>query len=335
MEIDAGKIICLMIVCWNQDRMCMRSEPNFYDIFTLLKEWFDTPTPPSTNFNEWRFKLYDDYSSGDIKRLVGSDGPNRTSQKSSLLPLKTWWPHYTKGDYRFELCIGALLVHQTSWQQVERSIKGIEKHLIEDGNEFNAERIAGIPLIELESLVRSTGFYRQKARRVQGFCDHIVMECDDIDGFFARGTERAGDNAKGKKWNEMMWRKRLGNELISLKLGFGQETRDSVLLYAANAPVFIADSYARKLLMLLGDDNSRDYDRCQKRFEHGIERDFSGEVKKSLVEEYTKDELVYALPNSPRQEDIPNILLYQQFHAGIDELGISKLWKEFVDELSL
>lgn len=38
--------------------------------------------------------------------------------------------------------------------------------------------------------------------------------------------------------------------------------------------------------------------------------------------------------DSPRL-DIAQVLLYQQFHAGIVELGISRRWEEFVRELQV
>lgn len=308
-----------MIASQNQDRANMKPTINFYEIFTLLKEWFDAPTPRYDDFDRYRLRLYDEYSSGSRPPLVGSVGPNPTSHDRPLLPLKIWWPHYTDGDFRFELCIGALLVHQTSWRQVEKAVKAILGHLIVSGKQFNAEGIAAIPLAELESLIRPTGFYRQKARRVQGFCKHVFDNYRTISRFM--------------EWGREVGKERFGVYFRGLGMGFGKETRDSVLLYAANVPVFIADSYARKLLLLLGDQAPMEYEGIQRRYMDGIERDFPLDFYDHLVEDYTQEELAYALPNSPPKDDIPKILLYQQFHAGIDELGISKRWEEFIEEL--
>jgi len=291
---------------------------NFHDIFTLLREWFDTPTPRYDDFDRYRLRLYDEYSSGSHPHLrcTGSIGRKRNSHKRPRLPLKIWWPHYTKGDYRFEQIIGAILVQQTSWRQVERSIKDIDYYLEERGTQFDAKSIVSISRRELEWLVRSTGFYSEKARRIQAFCAFISEHFGDINGFFKKD-----------------WGGGLGDVLRGLKMGFGRETRDSVLLYSANAPVFVADSYSRKLLHLLGVTNSKNYDECQKIFVEGISRSFSKRSFTSLVEEYTPEELTYSLPNDPPSNLIPLVLLYQQFHAGIDELGISKRWDEFRDEL--
>ena len=203
---------------------------------------------------------------------------------------------------------------------MEKAIKGIEHHLVESGKRFNSEGITDLPLEELESLIRSTGFYRQKARRVHGFSRHIVEKFGSISQFMEWG-KRVGEEA-------------FGSHLRSLGLGFGNETRDSVLLYAANFPVFIADAYARKLLTVLGlAAGSIDYYECQSHFIRGIEGDFSKADIRRITEEYSPEERAFVLVNEPKEEDIPTMLLYQLFHAGIDELGISKRWDEFRDEL--
>jgi len=281
----------------------MTPKINFKDIFTLLREWFDTPTPAYADFESWRHTFYEEVAQG----------------KRRGLPFKTWWPHYTDGDFRLEQIIGALLVHQVSWNQVRRGIENIQEFLRERGLRFDALGIANIPLVNLEGLIRSTGFYRQKARRINGFCRFISDNYGNIEAFF----EKEGG------WE-------MGKLLEGLGMGFGKETRDCVLLYSANIPVFIGDSYARELLRRLGavDPNgSGNYTLCQTIYQDGIHRDFEPEALQEVVADYTPDELMYALPNIHGEEAAPSVLLYQQFHAGIDELGISKRLEEFADQL--
>ena len=71
------------------------------------------------------------------------------------------------------------------------------------------------------------------------------------------------------------------------------------------------------------------YGECQKRFDDGIKKDFSPEDLESIKARYTPEELKYSLCNSPVTETIPFVLLYQIFHAGIVELGISKRYADF------
>lgn len=285
----------------------MSSAINFHNVFSLIREWFDSPTSKYDDFDTYRFSLYEEEDSGFRDRL----------------PLKIWWPHYTEGDFRFEQIIGGLLVQQTSWRQVRAAIQAIDTHLKNNCEEFNAGGITGIPLNILEGLIRSTGFFRQKARRIHDFCTYIRDDFLDIESFFDHFKGRGDD---------------LGVHLMGLGMGFGRETRDCILLYGANIPVFIADSYACQLLSVLGvvTNGKIGYDDCQRIFQVGIERDFDAAEYGAIMDGYTPEELRYALPAYPIDPEegkdtarIGSVLLYQQYHAGIVELGRSKRWDEF------
>jgi endonuclease-3 related protein len=87
-----------------------------------------------------------------------------------------------------------------------------------------------MPLRDLEALIRSSGYFRQKARRLKIF----VAFVDDRYGgslrrMFAQPTEK------------------LHEELLELN-GVGPETADSILLYAGQHPVFVVDAYTRRTL---------------------------------------------------------------------------------------
>jgi len=297
----------------------MSTAINFRNVFSLLRDWFDTLTTQYDDFDTWRFSLYADERSGQRDRL----------------PLKIWWPHYTQGDFRFEQVIGGLLVQQTSWKQVRSGIEAIDSYLKNIGQEFTAKGIAGIEQGALEDLTRSTGFFRQKARRINDFCTFIRDNYGNIGTFFEHYHGREDE---------------LGKRLMDLRMGFGRETRDCILLYGINVPVFIADAYARRLLGMLGMDGSGKigYDCCQRFFMEGISGDFGRAGLEGVVNEYTTEELRYALPGyweedlgsggermgKAGKERMGLVLLYQQFHAGIVELGRSKRWNEFRDTLS-
>jgi len=213
---------------------------------------------------------------------------------------------------------------------------------------FTARGIADIPQKKLEDLIRSTGFFRQKARRIRDFCTFIRDDYGDIGSFFEHFSGRGEE---------------LGKLLMGLRMGFGKETRDCILLYGLNIPVFIADNYARQLLRELGGGGSgtMDYDRCQQIFWEGLTRDLGREKLVVLMREYTPQELQYALPGYLKKDledicsawmgdehpandcgsrssveiiQIGQVLLFQQFHAGIVELGRSKRLKEFCGTIS-
>jgi len=273
---------------------------NFRCIYSLLKEWFDEPTPAYENFDCWRHQTYRELESGKRKNL----------------PLKTWWPQYTEGDFRLELAVGALLIQQVKWASVKKCVVNLDQFLRDDGKSFSLEGLLSIPREMLEELVRPCRYKTQKSRRIFKFCEFIKEHYGSIGRFF-----------RNREIEE------LGTQLTNLKTGFGNETRDCILLYAASLPVFIADAYSRKLLNVLNVTTSDDYDECQAICEEGIKKDFNQEQLDSIVKEYTPEELEYALCNKPAHQDASLVLLYQQFHAGIVELGISGKWDEFRSKL--
>jgi endonuclease-3 related protein len=117
-----------------------------------------------------------------------------------------WWPART----RFEVIVGAYLTQNTAWTNVERALANLRRE--------HALSLAGIrrlPVAELQRLIRPSGFFRQKARRLKTFFDQPTG--------------------------------RLREELLNLN-GVGPETADSILLYAGNHPVFVVDAYTRRIL---------------------------------------------------------------------------------------
>ena len=275
----------------------MKKGVNFKTTLTLLKRWFDYPASHDFTFSEWRHQKYEEL---------------RTGTRNNL-PLKTWWPKYTNGDFRLELSLGALLIQQTSWSQVAICIHNLMAFLKGSGKDFSVDGLLSIPPDLFKKLIQASRFPNQKTERIVKFCRHI-QEVGGVDIVFKNRAD-------------------LGQQLRDLKLGFGKETRDCLLLYGANLPVFIADAYGRKLLRFLNLTEGDHYDACQEIFEDGIRRDFDETELASVTKEYTQEELDYALCNAPDHEDISRVLLYQQFHAGIVELGISKRWNEFKEEL--
>ena len=132
-----------------------------------------------------------------------------------------WWP----AQSRFEVIVGAYLTQNTAWTNVERALQQLRAAGV-----LSLEGIRRTPLRELEQLIRSAGYFRQKAQRLKTFVDFL----DDhygasLDRMFATPTDR------------------LREQLLSLN-GVGPETADSILLYAGNHPSFVVDAYTRRIL---------------------------------------------------------------------------------------
>ncbi len=131
-----------------------------------------------------------------------------------------WWP----ADSPFEVVIGAVLTQNTAWKNVEKAIANLKQAQMLSPEKLYREPVSGIA-----NLIRPSGFYNQKAKRLKLVAAYIT-----------------------ETWNgdmDAMCRKETGalrNELLSIN-GIGKETADSILLYACNKPVFVVDSYTHRV----------------------------------------------------------------------------------------
>jgi endonuclease-3 related protein len=131
-----------------------------------------------------------------------------------------WWP----GETPFEICIGAILVQNTAWSNVEKAIRNLKREKL-----LSPHAMLAADLETLEAALRPSGYFRQKALRVRLFCQHLV---DHYDGRVEQMAKRPLAE--------------LRPELLALK-GIGPETADDILLYACEKPVFVVDAYTRRM----------------------------------------------------------------------------------------
>lgn len=136
-----------------------------------------------------------------------------------------WWP----GETPFEVCVGAILTQNTSWDNVEKAITNLKAQ-----GALTPDNIAQLSPEELASLIKPAGYFNVKARRLQAFVSFVQTEAGgDLDRLFQ------GD-----------WRT-LRDRLLTVH-GIGPETADSILLYAGNKPSFVVDAYTRRIFSRLG-----------------------------------------------------------------------------------
>jgi endonuclease-3 related protein len=132
-----------------------------------------------------------------------------------------WWP----AQSRFEVIVGAYLTQNTSWTSVEKALVNLRKARL-----LTIRGIRGTPPPQLELLIRSAGYFRQKAQRLKTFVSFLDERYGgSLARMFARPTAELRD------------------ELLALN-GVGPETADSILLYAGNYAVFVVDAYTRRIL---------------------------------------------------------------------------------------
>ncbi len=155
-----------------------------------------------------------------------------------------WWPAET----RFEVIVGAYLTQNTAWTNVERALANLR-----DAQVLSVEGIRKIKLARLERLIRPSGYFRQKAKRLKTFVAFLDRQYSgELDKLFSQPTEKVRE------------------ELLSLN-GVGPETADSILLYAGNHPVFVVDAYTRRILarhQLMPE--KADYEEIRQLFQHSL-----------------------------------------------------------------
>jgi len=132
-----------------------------------------------------------------------------------------WWP----AESPFEVCIGAVLTQNTNWKNVSRAIEALrEKNLL------TPQGLEDLAEAQLAELIRPTGYFRVKAARIKALLDFLGREAKhDLN----RLAQQPREEVRAK--------------LLAVK-GIGQETADSILLYALGQPVFVVDAYTARIM---------------------------------------------------------------------------------------
>lgn len=132
-----------------------------------------------------------------------------------------WWPAETA----LEVIVGTILTQNTSWTHVEKTISNLKKEKV-----LSVEKLESISEEKLAELIRSSGYFNLKAKRLKNFI-HFLR------------TEYEGKIEKMAEEENSLLREKL----LSIT-GIGPETADSILLYAVAKPFFVIDQYTYRIL---------------------------------------------------------------------------------------
>ena len=136
-----------------------------------------------------------------------------------------WWP----AQEPFEVIVGAILTQSAAWGNVEKAIANLRV-----AKALSPRTLRQLSLSKLAKLVHPCGYYNAKAFKLKSFALWLGNHYDDdLDRLFASNTDD------------------LRQQLLSIH-GIGQETADSILLYAANKPIFVIDAYTRRIINRIG-----------------------------------------------------------------------------------
>lgn len=163
-----------------------------------------------------------------------------------------WWPART----RLEVIVGAVLVQHTSWKNVETAIRKLRK-----AKALSIDALAALDEHRLAELLTPAGPPRVKARRLKSLVAFVQQEAG---GSLRRLFAGVPDDDAALE---------LRQRLLAVH-GVGPETADAILLYAGEAPLFVVDDYARRVLGRHGlYDPKASYADVQRFFESRLERD--------------------------------------------------------------
>ena len=132
----------------------------------------------------------------------------------------------TTDEEIFEIFLGAILAQNTSWTNADKALGNLQEHHM-----LSLPKIHRLSHEELGLLIRSSGFFNQKAQRIMDLCSFLLQN-----PFSQLLTMKIVD---------------IRPKLLALK-GVGPETADSMLLYGLHKPSFVVDAYTKRLLHRTG-----------------------------------------------------------------------------------
>jgi len=166
--------------------------------------------------------------------------PTKTGSMQGYHPNNYTYPQTER--QKFEICLGAILTQNTAWPNVEKAltnlnaIKAIDQKII---NEITIEL--------LKELIRPAGYFNQKSIYLKEFTKFFL---------------KLKGNAPSRE------------RLLEVK-GIGNETADSILLYAYRQPEFVVDAYTRRIftnLKIIKEEAT--YMEIKGLFESNLKKDF-------------------------------------------------------------
>ena len=152
---------------------------------------------------------------------------------------KHWWPNFGE----FEVVIGAVLTQNTKWENVERSLKNLKGYTLEDIASFEPSYLA--------ELIKPSGFYNQKSKRLIILSRNILRDFGDFESF----------------------KQNVDREWLLAQKGIGFETADSILCYACGRETMVMDAYTKRLMKRHGYE-FESYDDMKEWFERGVEENW-------------------------------------------------------------
>ncbi len=163
---------------------------------------------------------------------------------------KFWCKRPKSIEEKERIIIESILTQRANWKNVELAVSRLSQ-----ANLLNLRKIADERIEIIESLIKPSGFYRQKAKRLNKIAKFFIEEIG--------GPERT----------EKFETKSFRGKLLLIE-GIGNETADDILLYAFEREVFVIDEYTRRFVKKHRLSENLSYGFLQKLFESCVKKDY-------------------------------------------------------------
>ena len=169
------------------------------------------------NINLIYDKLLKTYSYQGWWPIIGYDGsnPTKTGAVKGYHPKDYSFPRNSKEQ--FEIIMGSVLTQNTSWPSVEKALNNLS--LLSNFSAENILELADSCEDEFKQAIRPAGYFNQKFNYLKNIAEFYIS----LDG-------------------EIPSRK----EVLAVK-GIGNETADSILLFAYKQKQFKVDAYTKRI----------------------------------------------------------------------------------------
>jgi len=168
-----------------------------------------------------------------------TENPDKTGATQGYHPLDYDLPRTP--EQKYEIILGTILTQNTAWTSAEKALENLKKLDV-----IHPERLLLLDDEILKNAVRPAGFLNQKSVYLR-----------NISQFFL--------SLKGRTPTR--------REILEVK-GVGNETADSILLYAYRKPEFVVDAYTKRIFSNLGlVDEKITYMDLKKLFENNLPED--------------------------------------------------------------
>ncbi len=184
-------------------------------------------------------KLYGEQGWWPLLSVKGNN-PTKTGSIQGYHPNDYSFPKNKK--QQFEIIVGAVLTQNTSWPQVEKALLNLNTLKV-----LGAEKILILDEEKLKQAIKPTGYFNQKTKYLKNIAKFFI-------------------SLKGKTPTR--------EEILKVK-GVGNETADSILLYAYKQPEFVVDAYTKRIFEYLGVINHNiTYMQIKQLFEENLPKDY-------------------------------------------------------------